>query len=140
MFVHFGGISGYIDSFHEGKHEFDGMGWIFMISESFPIVLALMFIVYMTRRPRRHTWLSWALFLLVFVSLRRDFGGLRGSRLATILPLFWVTGAIHYMVRPIPKRLIAVGAAGVIAFMYAYLSFKMRRCQHDVCFRRTPAA
>ena len=125
VFAQFGGISGYINSFHEADdHPFDGMGWIFMISESFPLVLALMFIVYMTRKNKNHSWLFWVLFLVVFFGLRIIFGGLRGSRLATVLPLFWVTGAIHYMVRPIPKRLIAIGTLGVIAFMYAYISYK----------------
>jgi hypothetical protein len=52
------------------------------------------------------------------------FAGLRGSRSATIWSLFWATGLVHLYLRPIPRRLVPLGLAGVVAFMYAYGFYK----------------
>jgi hypothetical protein len=125
VFQRYGGLSGYIESFQDkaGGH-FDGMGWVFVISESFPVVLALVFIVYRTRRPAIHRWAPWIAFLLAVFILRTLFGGLRGSRMTMVLALFWAAGAIHLMVRPIPKRMAALGGVAILAFMYAYLAYK----------------
>ena len=52
------------------------------------------------------------------------FGGLRGSRLNTVLPLFWVAGAIHLFLRPVPKRLLFIGSVFVLAFLQLYTFYK----------------
>jgi hypothetical protein len=125
-FARHGGILAYIADFQnaDNRHMFEGMGPMFIISESFPIVFAVVFVVFMrTRRIRQH-WLVWAAFLLVFFVLRMICGGLRGSRLVVVVSLFWITGTIHYLVRPISRRLVACGTAGILVFMYVFLFYK----------------
>jgi hypothetical protein len=125
VFYQSGGVLGYMASLHsQDGRAFEGMGPLFMISESFPIVLAVMFIIYMTRQHKKQPWLLWTAFLLVFFILRLLCGGLRGSRLAVVASLFWMAGAIHYMVRPLPRRFVYGGAVCVLAFMYVFLTYK----------------
>jgi hypothetical protein len=124
VYRQWGGISGYIEAFHQQAGTFEGMGWVFMISESFPILLAFAFIVYASRRSRKPTWFTLGLSLVLFFALQMLFGGLRGSRSNTVFRLFWVVGAIHFLVRPVSKRLIFGGVATIIAFMYVYGFYK----------------
>jgi hypothetical protein len=126
VFHQHGGILAYIADYQnpDAHYKFDGMGPLYMVSESFPVVFALLFLVFMAKRPIKHSWFIWAVFLLLIFVLRLLCGGLRGSRLAIVLTLFWMTGAIHIMIRPIPKRLFAVGAVCTLAFMYLFLTYK----------------
>lgn len=67
VYVRLGGITGYIESFRENKSAFEGMGWIFMISESFPFYLhSLISPMRVVGRRNRHgcSWDSlWQYFL-----------------------------------------------------------------------------
>ncbi len=39
--------------------------------------------------------------------LKLLFGGLRGSRTITVFGLFWIAGAIHIWIRPVPRKFLA---------------------------------
>lgn len=62
--------------------------------------------------------------MAVFFVVRILFGGLRGSRLNTAVSLFWIAGAVHFILRPLSRRMIAGGVVTLIAFMYAYGFYK----------------
>lgn len=127
VYAQFGGITGYIDASIGGTHgqsEMRGLGWVFMISESFPILAMFAFAVYLRDKEHPNIWLIIVLGLVVFFFLRLLFGGLRGSRSTTIWALFWAVGVIHFWVRPIPKKLIFLGIGFLIVFMYFYGFFK----------------
>jgi hypothetical protein len=64
------------------------------------------------------------LVLIVFLGLQLFFGGLRGSRSNTIWALFWAIGMIHFWLRRISKKEIAIGLVFFILFMYIYGFFK----------------
>lgn len=121
-YVRFGGISGYMQSRVTNPAAFRGWGWIFMISESAPILATF----FMIERFQERTigWLRVAFALLLLFALQMLFGGLRGSRSATVLLLFWVVGCIHLLLRPVPRKLVLCGCIFLGAFMYFYGFYK----------------
>jgi hypothetical protein len=129
IYAQHGGITGYIDTFTRALQEdsstaFQGMGWIFMLSESFPIVGMVYFAVYAGRSRTAKTWLVISLALLAFFVLQMLFGGLRGSRSNTIWALFWAAGIIHFWIRPLNRTFVFVGICFLVFFMYLYGFYK----------------
>jgi hypothetical protein len=122
VYMRMGGISGYMDARINDPSQFIGFGWIFMISESAPILVA--FLVIATLRTRKVSWFLAGLSLAGLFGLQMLFGGLRGSRSETVLLLFWVVGCFHFLVRPVPRKLVYVGCIFLFAFMYFYGFYK----------------
>lgn len=124
VYIQFGGIEGYISAYENYEWDrFVGMGYIFSLSEIFPILLAILYAFY----ARKRNWKSWtsiAIFLLLFLLISLLFGGLRGSRSATIWKLFWAVGIIHFWVRPVSKRMVVLGLVFLLGFMYVYGLYK----------------
>ncbi|WP_428261715.1 hypothetical protein [Haliangium sp.] len=125
VYASFGGIAGYVSAYEQdARSSFAGMGWVFLISESTPILLIFGVAAHVAARRRPPSWLTIALIILAFFVLRLLFGGLRGSRSNTIWALFWGVGVIHLWVRPIPKRVILAGLALLLTFAYLYGFYK----------------
>lgn len=126
VYTRFGGILSYIQAATEiaPTSAFQGMGWIFMISESFPILALMAFAVYGDKKKSTKSWVILGLVFLVFLILKIFFGGLRGSRSNTVWGLFWAAGVIHLWIRPIPRQFILFGCAFLVSFMYFYAFFK----------------
>ena len=130
VYMQLGGVVGYAESFTEGigrtqtESTFAGMGWIFTVSESLPII-ALIGIAALTARPwKPKSWLFVVAILLSFVVMKLLFGGLRGSRASTVWALFWATGLIHFWLRPLTRKFIFLGLSFLLAFMYVYGFYK----------------
>jgi hypothetical protein len=125
-----GGIIGYIETFTQAVSDpdlsagFKGMGWIFMLSESFPILGMVYFAVCIGRSRTARTWLVITLVLLGFFVLQMLFGGLRGSRGNTVWALFWAAGIIHFWIHPLNRRFVFVGFCFLLVFMYLYGFYK----------------
>jgi hypothetical protein len=124
-----GGIIGYVEQFSRINEDpessgFKGMGWIFMLSESFPILGIVYFAVSASRSSTARTWLVISLVLFGFFVLQMLFGGLRGSRSNTIWALFWAAGIIHFWIRGLNRRFVFVGIGFLVVFMYFYGFYK----------------
>lgn len=128
VYASYGGIVGYIeaatDQSENPRNTMPGMGAIYMVSETFPILALMGFVVFARHRPRCQSWPVLMLALMVFFALAMFFGGLRGNRSNTVWNLFWAVGIVHFWVRPIPSRLIFAGLLFLTLFMYAYGLFK----------------
>ncbi len=125
IFLSFGGISGFIDAFSDSSSDaFNGMGWQFLIAEMFPVFLAIGLLVWKRELLRRRSWGFLALLVVGFFVLKMLFGGLRGSRSNTVWAVFWLVGAIHLWIRPVPRRFIAMGLVCLALFMYLYGFYK----------------
>lgn len=122
VYARLGGISGYMQTRLDDPTAFKGMGWIFMISESAPVLLA--FIVVVRLQQRAISWSRMILALFGLFAVEMIFGGLRGSRSETIELLFWVVGCIHFLIRPVPRKLIYCGCIFLAVFMYFYGFYK----------------
>ncbi|MBN1311622.1 MAG: hypothetical protein JXB30_09400 [Anaerolineae bacterium] len=119
-----GGVSGYIADSMQSRETFTGQGWIFTISESFPVLALMGYAVYAREKKWAKSWLVICCALLVYFALKMLFGGLRGSRSNTIWGMFWAIGIIHFRIRSIPKRLIYAGLVFLFVFMYLYGFYK----------------
>lgn len=130
VYAEHGGIPGYIDAFTqsvgrpESQSAFAGMGWLFMVSESFPILAMIAFAVIATRTRIGRTWAVILAVLAGYFVLKLVFGGLRGSRSNTIWGVFWAVGIIHLWIRPVSKRFVLAGVGLLVAFMYLYGFYK----------------
>jgi hypothetical protein len=128
VYRQFGGIAGYLEAAGDLQRRaeiFQGFGFIFLLSESAPLVLAMGFALYAPRSRVMRTWPCLLSALLVFLLLQLFFGGLRGSRSATVWALFWVVGLVHLCIRQIPRKVIVLGFTfAVLPFMYFYGFFK----------------
>ncbi len=119
-----GGILGYIHAYEDRSGAFEGMGWLFMISESFPILSFMVYAVAARRHEALRQWGIIILAILLFVGLKLLFGGMRGSRSNTVWGLFWMVGIIHYWIRPINKKSIISGLVAFVIFMYSFGVYK----------------
>lgn len=126
IYIQYGGIGGYINAIVSptGQAAAQGMGWLFILADTFPIWALLAWGVYARDQPFARSWLVIGLVLLAFFVLKLLFGGLRGSRGNTIWALLSAVGIIHFWIRPIPRKLFFVGGVLLFAFMYAYGLFK----------------
>jgi hypothetical protein len=79
---------------------------------------------YLELLGRRPSVPAIVLLLVIFFVLCLGFGGLRGSRSNTVWMMFWAVMVVHLWLRPIPKRLLALGIVALAAFMYVYGLYK----------------
>jgi hypothetical protein len=129
VYQKFGGIANYIEAatrfaMREGEDEFEGMGIIFLLSESFPIAFMMGFAHYAKTQKTLQKNPVLLIVIVVFLGLKLFFGGLSGSRSNTIWALFWAIGIIHFWIRKITKKEIALGLVFFMLFMYIYGFFK----------------
>lgn len=125
-YARFGGITGYMETATDlsTRNSMAGMGPVYMISETFPILAFMVYAVYARSRPWCRTWAALIPTLGVFFVLAILFGGLRGQRSTTVWNLFWAVGIIHLWIRPVPMKLLVGGAVFLGLFMYAYGLYK----------------
>jgi hypothetical protein len=125
VYQQFGGITNYINSAVVARDgSFQGMGLMFLFSESFPILFMLLYAVLAQRHKTLQSWPTLTLVLILFFILCLFFGGLRGSRSNTIWSLFWALGIIHFTIRHVSKQQIALGICFLLLFMYTYGFYK----------------
>ena len=124
VYSRFGGIGGYVAAFEEGAENFAGMGWVFAISESFPILLVFALGTYARRHGLGKSTLSLVMMGLLILAIAVLFGGLKGSRSHTIFLLIWSFGVLHFLVRPIGRKVVMGGAVILLLFLYVYGLYK----------------
>jgi hypothetical protein len=100
------------------------MGWLFTISESFPILATFAMVYWLRSKGRTSAWPALFVILLINFVAQMLFGGLRGSRSNTIWGLFWTMGAIHYWLRPVTRTVVVVFTLFLVSFMYLYGFYK----------------
>src|SRR5699024_7313436 len=76
----YGGFKGYIDTYINRDGGFEGMGFIFTIAESFPIIFIILSFHFIQKSRLKDNMIVYFLLFLIFFLLKLYFGGLRGSR------------------------------------------------------------
>lgn len=121
-YIQYGGLSGYISAFED--QSFAGMGWLFMLSESFPILFFIGYALMADTRPGWRSWLGIFVAMVLFFILKMLFGGLRGSRSNTVWGLFWAVGIVQFWIRPLGRKMVLLGLAFLVAFLFVYGFYK----------------
>lgn len=127
VYQKFGGLLGYIQAYDSQSDQtlpFRNHGWLFTMSESFPILAMMTFAILKQKKTSYPSWFSLFLILGVYLILQMLFGGLRGSRSNTIWGLFWAVGIIHFWIRPVSKKVVLTGLIFLVVFMYFYGFYK----------------
>lgn len=124
VYVNVGGIGGVVSAYEARAGAFEGMGWVFMISESLPILAMIGCAAYWQRRNIRPDWATLLAVLAAFVLLKLIFGGLRGSRSNTIYAVVWAVGIIHFWIRPVSRKMVLLAVPCGLLFMYVYGFYK----------------
>src|SRR5690625_290826 len=127
IYISFGGISGYVNSYTSGDDGFSGMGFLFTISESFPIILLIVIVqLIKDKKYSKNTILLIFIFVL-FIILKFYFGGIRGSRANTLWGIVWAAGIIHLFIKRFTRKTILLGAVGLLLFIFIYGVYKGAR-------------
>ena len=123
-YIQYGGISGYINTFDTDSAGFGGMGLIFSVSESFPILSVIFVIFLINRKQLKVNWWIISIILFIFFIEKMLFGGLRGSRSNTVWGILWALGLIHLFLKPVSRRYILTVILLTTGFMYLYGFYK----------------
>ncbi|HLY16478.1 MAG TPA: hypothetical protein VKR61_04610 [Bryobacteraceae bacterium] len=124
IYIDFGGISGFVQRYLTDPEGWKNTGWMFAISESAPILAMITLATRLRKSPRKPGWPFLTAVLSFFFAVQLFFGALRGSRMNTVICLFWAAGIIHYWIRPIQRRLAIAGVACLLVFMYLAAFYK----------------
>lgn len=133
VYISYGGVMGFIEAYSNRdsfQSNFNNMGVIFMISESFPIIFLMLIIVILNpikiqkNESKKISFILITIILILFVLERLYFGGLRGSRSNTIWAVFWAIGIIHFTIRRFSKKALIPIGIFFLAFMTIYGVYK----------------
>lgn len=98
-------------------------GWLLRLSEAFP-QLALMAMTMLVWRRKSLSWAALLGMLVVYAGLLVLLGELRGLWGAIAWSMFWGVGVIHFCLRPLGRKAVLAGLAGIVLFMLAYATVK----------------
>ena len=124
VYAKMGGISGYISAQDPDGQSMEGMGKLLMFGDAF--ALCLMCFLFIKWAKRRYTPRPVVLFFVFVMLLILQFfcGGLRGSRATIMWNFLLMIAAVHFYVRPVPKKwLLAAGSLGLV-FASVYCVYK----------------
>ncbi|WP_229398002.1 hypothetical protein [Micromonospora okii] len=123
--VMFGGLSGFLTVMTGTlkRPELAGLGWLIVVAEAFPMLVAALLLVrhraVLARRPGLLLLLMLGLLVTQFVV-----GGLKGSRSTTLWPVLLCLMIVHLLVRRISRRTVCVLAVLGVAYLYGYGIYK----------------
>ena len=101
-----------------------GTGWLLMLGDSLPTLLALAFIATSPSPQRRRTWLLVGLVLLALAAVQFIWSGLRGSRGAFVGIMFYTTCLIHFWWLRLRALHLLLALLVFLPFMYFYGFYK----------------
>jgi hypothetical protein len=125
VYASWGGIANYIQAIETRAQKLTlDTGIVSAIAESTPILLMMGYVFAARRRPGLASWPMLIAVMACYFVLVILFGGLRGSRANTVWAVFWAAGMIHFMIRPLSKKVILAGLLVLTSFMYVYGFYK----------------
>ncbi|MEU8022949.1 hypothetical protein AB0B88_12080 [Micromonospora haikouensis] len=123
----FGGLKGFVDAMADEVNRIDdmtGMGPLVVLSEAFPSVIFTLILVRWRKVLARRVVLLVLLILALTVS-QFFIGGLKGSRSSTLWPLLLALVLVNVLIRPVPRKVLALVAVVTFAFLYLYAFYKL---------------
>lgn len=124
VYIKFGGIIGYMTSWTENRDDFDGLGFLFMFSEPFPILALIILCMLVDPEKIKRPLLFLIITFIVFFILKLLFGGFRGSRSNTVWGIFWFAGIVHLYFFRLKVVHVIFGLIFLTIFMNLYSLYK----------------
>jgi hypothetical protein len=129
LYASFGGIVEYMlaataETWQKRRDAFQGLGFAIAAIESFPIIFAMVYVMWLKQTGRRMTATSLVVLVILMIVILILFGGLRGNRGQIIFSAFWAIGLVHFTMRKISRRFVAAGCVLLVAFVYLYGFYK----------------
>ncbi|WFE29868.1 hypothetical protein O7623_12100 [Solwaraspora sp. WMMD791] len=118
-----GGPVDFVTAMAQDRQALAGLGWLLLLSESFPLLLFSLVAVRWRRVLRQHAGLV-VLLLVGLVVVQFAVSGLRGSRSSVLWPLVLGLVLVHLVVVPITRKAFFASAAVVVVFVYGYGLYK----------------
>lgn len=101
-----------------------GSGWLLMLGDSLPTLLALLLIATNPSPQRRRSWVMVGLILAFLAVTQFLWSGLRGSRSAFVVMMFFSTCLIHFWWRRLRAVYLLLALGLLLPFMYFYGFYK----------------
>jgi hypothetical protein len=101
-----------------------GYGWLLMLGDPLLILFLTAFISWTVTPERNRNLLVTALVLSLALLSQLVWVGLRGSRSATVVGVFWCVGLIHHYWRRVRPVHLLLGLFCLVTFMYFYGFYK----------------
>lgn len=128
----FGGLTGFIETFTARQElgasafdPFEGLGVPMILADSFKLVFAIGLIFYVRNNRFAQSALFFFALMLLLLVVCLVFGGLRGSRGATVFALFCAAGMYHLQIKRLRPLIIIIGVVCFSAFLGAYYWYKI---------------
>ncbi|GET21987.1 hypothetical protein [Prolixibacter denitrificans] len=129
VYARFGGVSGYIYAYETARDTaFKGMGYLFTVSEIFPILFIIWF--FLNNRGKKNiSSLKVYLFFILLFAACIYFGGLKGRRSNTIFTMFHGFFLVHLYIYRFKFREIVLALVFGMLFMligkvYKFIGFE----------------
>lgn len=125
VYAKFGGISGYIRAYEEARADaFRGMGYLFTLSEIFPILFIIWFFLNNLGKKNISSLKIYIFFILLFAACIY-FGGLKGRRSNTIFTMFHGFFLVHLYLYRFKLREILLALTFGMVFMLIGKVYKL---------------
>ncbi len=101
-----------------------GYGWLLMLGDPLLILLLTGFITWTVTPRRNRNWVVIAIVLAFAAVGQFIWVGLRGSRSAIVVGVFWAVGLVHYYWRRLRPLSLVLGFICLVGFLYLYGFYK----------------
>jgi hypothetical protein len=129
-FLRMGGIAGIVETASQTRETGRlagplGLGLFQIAGQSLPMIaLICLTLIRASLRRKQASFVTIVVLLFLLTVIQFLLAGFIGSRSATVWPLFWMAGIVHYFWRPIGRRSAYIGLVVLGLFMYIYGFYK----------------
>jgi hypothetical protein len=114
------GIRGTIKAAGDIYEGSKGWGIFLMFGDALPILIFAAIIMWSGKPEKTRSWLPVIIFLAFAAILQFFWVGLRGSRSATVVGVFWAVGLVHHYWRKLKPGFLLLGLIILFIFLYLY--------------------
>jgi hypothetical protein len=127
-----GGVGGIIQEYDARTavgvvkyNPFEGLGIEFTLANVLPVFAPTFFLVYAKGKRITESALFLCAYIALAILLAVICGAAFGNRARMIYPIFIAVASYHFMIRPLSKRWVILGAVGAVLLMNGYYWYKM---------------
>ncbi|WP_159715495.1 hypothetical protein [Geminicoccus flavidas] len=131
VFARFGGLSGIAAAYdmraEMGRNSYDpfeGLGVILLFANAFTVLFPICLLLFLRKYKAIRSNGFFILYCMVTITVAAVVAGAFGSRARVIYPIFICVATYHFMVRPVARKWLLIGASCVMLLMNVYYWYK----------------